>query len=636
MENSNDVEISILKGDKLFNKNTPFVINLTTPQPDEDDKKCNADLICVIDISGSMCGVKISQVRETLKILVQLMDEKDRICLILFDNKAEIFCNLDYLTKAHKKALINKIDTIDSRGGTNILSGLTKAIDVLKSIKNSKDSVSSVLLLSDGCDNYSTDIQLADSLKNLTKGLGLSFTLNTFGYGDDHDAKLMNKLANIRDGSFFYIQDYSKITEYFVSILGGCMSVISKKVDLNLQVLNNNCQITKVYGEDKLFYHESNPKFFNATMLQFICGKEYTFVLELFVDESKIKIGEEIMKVVIKYEDISHNNEKRQIEKIYKYELKDLKYSKANEEYTRVYVYDILDVALKKRDYGLKKEGKKLLEDLEKWLQSNFKGDNREYINDVRKAKGLFSDDEFVRLQSYNCVSCTVQEKSFKRTGNTMMNCNSIQNKMINSINSVPKSFPMAFNNNRNNLQQNHYNQNNQYYPNLQNIQNIPVSYQKPVIMNMNKNKYIVKPNQMINKKEPIDTNYHSNRNWNPNPNILDNNTYNRKRVDNKNAINTNTYKTYNSKRNDKQNNINRPQSNIMFPTEKKLNQTVFKNNNNVKNTEKIPMDNIKGRSQNHVFVSSKINIENSIKSLDDQSKLNFFNKYNNSKENNK
>ena len=40
MENKdNDVAISIIKGDKLFNKNIPFVINLSTPQPDENDKK---------------------------------------------------------------------------------------------------------------------------------------------------------------------------------------------------------------------------------------------------------------------------------------------------------------------------------------------------------------------------------------------------------------------------------------------------------------------------------------------------------------------------------------------------------------------------------------------------------------------
>jgi hypothetical protein len=32
-------------------------------------------------------------------------------------------------------------------------------------------------------DNCCNDIQLANSIKQLTKGLGLSFTLNTFGYG---------------------------------------------------------------------------------------------------------------------------------------------------------------------------------------------------------------------------------------------------------------------------------------------------------------------------------------------------------------------------------------------------------------------------------------------------------------------
>ena len=38
MENSNDIEISIIKGDKLFNSNTPFAITLTTPEADENDK----------------------------------------------------------------------------------------------------------------------------------------------------------------------------------------------------------------------------------------------------------------------------------------------------------------------------------------------------------------------------------------------------------------------------------------------------------------------------------------------------------------------------------------------------------------------------------------------------------------------
>ena len=60
---TDDIWMSILKGDKLLNENTPFVINLSSPQPNINDKKCNADLICVIDVSRSMFGDKIYQVK---------------------------------------------------------------------------------------------------------------------------------------------------------------------------------------------------------------------------------------------------------------------------------------------------------------------------------------------------------------------------------------------------------------------------------------------------------------------------------------------------------------------------------------------------------------------------------------------
>ena len=330
MENNNDIDISIIKGEKLFNKNTPFVINLSTPQPDENDKKSNADLICVIDISGSMFGGKINQVKESLKILVNLMDEKDRLCLILFNEEADIYYNLQNLTIENKSILINKINEIQADGGTNILSGLQKAVNIIKNSNSSSKYVSSIWLLSDGRDNNLDEIGLVNGLKNLTKGLGLSFTLNTFGYGDDHDARIMNKLANLRDGSFFYVDNYSKISEYFVTVLGGCVSVIAKYVDLKLKIVNKNCKISKVFGEDKLYSHESSFNFFNTTMLQFICGKEYTFVLEVFIDESKVKINNEILNVEISYEDITQNNKSIKKQQKYLYQLTDLNYLKAN------------------------------------------------------------------------------------------------------------------------------------------------------------------------------------------------------------------------------------------------------------------------------------------------------------------
>ena len=158
------------------------------------------------------------------------MDEKDRICLILFSNSARNYFNLNYLTKQNKKILFDKIDQIVADGWTNILDGLKLAVGVIKKECDNQNRSSTILLLSDGKDNHYDDVEIADSLKNMTKGLRLSFTLNTFGYGDDHDPKIMNKLANIRDGAFFYLDDYSKMSQYFVAVLGGCLSTISKNL----------------------------------------------------------------------------------------------------------------------------------------------------------------------------------------------------------------------------------------------------------------------------------------------------------------------------------------------------------------------------------------------------------------------
>ena len=138
MQTNNEIEISVLKGDKLFNQNTPFVININSPQPKEGEKKCNADLICVIDISYSMVGEKIDLVKKSLKILVKLMDKNDRLALILFGSKASIYFDLDYMTDGKKQNLIKKIDEINASGGTDILSGLEKAVEILKKEKKQK------------------------------------------------------------------------------------------------------------------------------------------------------------------------------------------------------------------------------------------------------------------------------------------------------------------------------------------------------------------------------------------------------------------------------------------------------------------------------------------------------------------
>ena len=425
-----DIEISIFKGDKLFNENTPFIVNLFAPESkDQTEKRVNADLICVIDISGSMNGEKIHLVRESLKILVDMMDPKDRIALILFSEKAQLYYDLNYLSDENKSKLKQLIDQIDANGGTNIASGLQIAVDILQKEKANKSieegRSSTVLLLSDGCDNYLDDIQLGEKLKSFTKGKGLSFTLNTFGYGYDHDPKIMNRLANLRDGNFFLVEDYKKVGEFFISVLGGCVSIISKNSELSMKLLNKDCKIVKLFGKDNLYSYDLKDDFFKNKMLQFITGKEYTFVFELKLDESKVKPGDEFIEVTFTYDDIIEKKTKT-IKSIYKYEITDLKVSKANEEYIRSHTYDVLEQAVKLKESYKYEEGKKLLKNLKEWLIKNYKGENKDYLKDVEKSEKMFERSPFAN-KSVTYATSQIRQMQSKRIGSNNYYMNSVQ-----------------------------------------------------------------------------------------------------------------------------------------------------------------------------------------------------------------
>ena len=224
-------------------------------------------------------------------------------------------------------------------------------------------------------------------------------------------------------------------------------------------------------------------------MLQLICGREYNFVLELFVDEQKVQIGEEIVKVEIIYEDISEDNNRAKKEQKYKYCLKDLEFLKANEEYIRVHVYNILDEVMKLKDINQNEKGKKLLEELENWLIKNNKNKNNEYLKDIQNAKGLFSKNEFEKLRSYNHTNCSIQNNVFKRTEKSYKNCNSIQ---LNMLRWIRKEIPLENKKIISNPIPNNYNKINipiNKYQKISNHNNININY------NSNNNHFMMRKN---------------------------------------------------------------------------------------------------------------------------------------------
>jgi Mg-chelatase subunit ChlD len=152
------------------------------------DINTKIDLVCVIDISGSMAGQKIECVKKTMIKLLEVL-EGHRLAIILFDTVAELYMNFKIVNKKNYENIKLGIELIASRRSTNITAGIIMAQHLI-GLRTTKNHVSSIFLLSDGSHNFG-EINCSILFDGDTTKTKCEYTVTSFGYGDDHDAKLL-------------------------------------------------------------------------------------------------------------------------------------------------------------------------------------------------------------------------------------------------------------------------------------------------------------------------------------------------------------------------------------------------------------------------------------------------------------
>ena len=72
-------------------------------------------------------------VKHALKMIVNVLGDKDRLALVVFSNTAVVELELTKMNVEGKKAAIEKIDALKKKSKTNIYDGIFKAISLIKS-----------------------------------------------------------------------------------------------------------------------------------------------------------------------------------------------------------------------------------------------------------------------------------------------------------------------------------------------------------------------------------------------------------------------------------------------------------------------------------------------------------------------
>ncbi|XP_012680854.2 inter-alpha-trypsin inhibitor heavy chain H2 isoform X1 [Clupea harengus] len=157
------------------------------------------NIVFVIDVSGSMWGLKMKQTVEAMEAILDDMTIDDYFSIIDFNHNVRCWSEELVPGSSIQVADAKKyVQRIKPNGGTNINEALQRAVHMLIKAANQglidQRSVSMIILVSDG-DPTVGEIKLSNIQKNVKRIMREEFSLFSLGIGFDVDYDFLERMA---------------------------------------------------------------------------------------------------------------------------------------------------------------------------------------------------------------------------------------------------------------------------------------------------------------------------------------------------------------------------------------------------------------------------------------------------------
>ncbi|KAK7279640.1 hypothetical protein RJT34_24696 [Clitoria ternatea] len=214
------------------------------------------DLVTVLDVSGSMAGTKLALLKRAMGFVIQNLGSNDRLSVIAFSSTARRLFPLCRMTDSGRQQALQAVNSLVANGGTNIAEGLRKGAKIMEDRKE-KNPVASIILLSDGQDNYTVNgsgnnqphpnyqILLPTSISGRDNS-GFQIPVHAFGFGADHDASLMHSISEISGGTFSFIETEAVLQDAFAQCIGGLLSVVVQELQVGIECIHPNIRLVSL------------------------------------------------------------------------------------------------------------------------------------------------------------------------------------------------------------------------------------------------------------------------------------------------------------------------------------------------------------------------------------------------------
>lgn len=159
-------------------------------------------MVIIIDKSGSMGGQKIELAKEAAKSAVELLGPKDQIGILAFEG------NTQWVSEIRPKSgyVIDRIASIQAGGGTNMAPAMDEAYQALQS---TTAKIKHVIILTDGVSSPGNFEGIAQAMA------AARITCSTVGIGQGAHQQLLEKIARIGKGRYYFADDPYSVPQIF-------------------------------------------------------------------------------------------------------------------------------------------------------------------------------------------------------------------------------------------------------------------------------------------------------------------------------------------------------------------------------------------------------------------------------------
>jgi len=220
-----------------------------------------SDIVCVIDVSGSMgseakiqgasgasesYGLSLLDVaKHGVRTVVKTLHDQDRLSIVSFENVARVILPLTPMTADGQAQAEAKLGELHAGGGTNIWNGLHAGMEALREAARG-GCIGHVVLLTDG-QTTEREACVPRLKEYMGRYEGLPGTISTFGFGYGIDSPLLVELADIGDASYSFIPDAGFVGTVFVNTVSNLLCTMARETHLTLQP-EDGCEVLGVMG----------------------------------------------------------------------------------------------------------------------------------------------------------------------------------------------------------------------------------------------------------------------------------------------------------------------------------------------------------------------------------------------------